>query len=815
MLSLEQTTAVELARSNNIIIDSVAGSGKTTVLLEICKNDDPKSRNLILTYNKALQTDTNDKIHALKLRNCVAQTMHAFAETTYGISCRTDDGIKTILKEDKAPKKQLRYTRIIVDEVQDQRPHLFQIICKIIRDSSTKPLICFVGDVKQCIYQYDGSDPRFLTFGQDLLQKANNFPWAEVKLTRSFRITDPMAQFICRAFKTNFIKSVKRSSSNPVYYIVDGYCTNEICDEITKLKTENNLENKDIFILSKKIREKENRDKTEENKSKVDYKSPICCLENKLKDLKEFQINVTSEDEKVASGDTNEKLIISSFHKSKGLERELVVVYNFDSSYFKYFASDQDPHVNKPPNDVYVAMTRAKEHLLMIHDFRNDMFEFLTPDIITESCDVVYLPDCETVLRKRFKTFDCFVNNIKFNNGIKYDDDDYFDEKVRRYLLQFGDKMNREILKRFQENKMLTSFNYFGCSFEKFVKNEPCQSQDKIPFAEYIVKFKAFEESVKTFLSRQVYPSSEFTKRQQFMHVRQATRSYEDNRLTRSCSVTEFLRNLNISFEEDIAPLISCIVEQEISDKIDLPFVVENEQVSDINGIVIPAIYNNILKPKNPPEIFGRNEGPYILDNLKNNPEFHEYALKKIAEIDTKNIYDIEDYTFMACCHWTEREHYHFKILQLRENFDWISEEAKDACIERMKNLGLTGSIDFEKRVFEELSSYDDKEPCELVGFIDCYDQEEETVYEFKCVAELTNQHKIQLIVYMYLIFRDDKDDEDVVQGKLFNILTNELISIRVIMTNLKQIMHYLFNLKITGKTIEYSDDQFVESFSY
>ena len=56
---------------------------------------------------------------------------------------------------------------------------------------------------------------------------------------------------------------------------------------------------------------------------------------------------------------------ISSYHRTKGLETKQVFVFNFDSSYFEYYARDQNP--SKCPNDIYVAVTRAKDHLVLLH----------------------------------------------------------------------------------------------------------------------------------------------------------------------------------------------------------------------------------------------------------------------------------------------------------------------------------------------------------------------------------------------------------------------------------------------------------------
>ena len=39
------------------------------------------------------------------------------------------------------------------------------------------------------------------------------------------------------------------------------------------------------------------------------------------------------------------KVLFSSFHQSKGLERKVVVVFAFSADYFKYYAQDLEPSI--------------------------------------------------------------------------------------------------------------------------------------------------------------------------------------------------------------------------------------------------------------------------------------------------------------------------------------------------------------------------------------------------------------------------------------------------------------------------------------
>ena len=65
-LSAQQEAIVcEVAQGNNVSVDAVAGSGKTTVLIHCAKRTGKKT--LILTYSKSLQQETWKKIRDERL----------------------------------------------------------------------------------------------------------------------------------------------------------------------------------------------------------------------------------------------------------------------------------------------------------------------------------------------------------------------------------------------------------------------------------------------------------------------------------------------------------------------------------------------------------------------------------------------------------------------------------------------------------------------------------------------------------------------------------------------------------------------------
>ena len=71
------------AKEDSFIVNAVAGSGKTTTLLEYAKNNQNK-KILYLAYNKSLQISLQKKLQEYKLRNLFVSTIHSLAYTKIG-----------------------------------------------------------------------------------------------------------------------------------------------------------------------------------------------------------------------------------------------------------------------------------------------------------------------------------------------------------------------------------------------------------------------------------------------------------------------------------------------------------------------------------------------------------------------------------------------------------------------------------------------------------------------------------------------------------------------------------------------------------
>ena len=379
-ISPEQNNIIELLKlNNNVVVDSVAGSGKTTSNLHIAKYFSDKNI-LLITYNTKLKLETKEKIKKLGIKNMNVFTYHSFCVRYYNKKCQTDTVIRNILKKNKPPLSQINYDLFVFDEAQDITSLYYQLICKIYKDNEIKNAkICIFGDKYQSIFDFNNADKRFIEYAH-ILFDFNEYPWSQCKLSTSFRITHEMSLFINKCLlKNDRIVSNKISNNLPRYIICN--CFNDYNDDTLRSFDEVvyylglGYKPSDIFILSPSVK---------------GDNSPVRLLENKIKKtLSNVMVYVpTNDDEKIDETLLQDKLIFSTFHQAKGLERKVIIIFNFDNSYFEYYKKNADAYVFS--NELYVATTRGIEQLTILHHYQNDYFYFIKPYEIQKYCYFEY-----------------------------------------------------------------------------------------------------------------------------------------------------------------------------------------------------------------------------------------------------------------------------------------------------------------------------------------------------------------------------------------------------------------------------------------
>lgn len=365
--SEEQIKIIKAIKENNVIVDSVAGSGKTTTNLFIAKEYSNK-KILLLTFNRKLSDETKVRLEKENVKNLEVYTYHGFCCKNY-IKTHDDKGMCESLNLEC--KNILDYDIIIIDEAQDINELYYKFICKILKENSKEYSLCILGDKNQSIYEFMGSDNRYLTMA-DKVFCVNERKWIKLKLSTSYRMTNQMSKFMNKCIlNEERIISIKEGKK-PEYWIMSPYDIKDIVHHIIYI---DKIEPDEIFILAPSVKGKRTKNET-----------PLTVLENYLAQ-KNINIYIpSSDDEKISEDITKNKLVFSSFHQSKGLERRVVILYGFDISYYEFYAKNLSTEYC--PNILYVALTRAKERLIIIQDEKKEILPFVNISNMDKCCTI-------------------------------------------------------------------------------------------------------------------------------------------------------------------------------------------------------------------------------------------------------------------------------------------------------------------------------------------------------------------------------------------------------------------------------------------
>lgn len=359
--SVLQENIIDNAKDFNVIVSATAGSGKTTTSLSIAKRYHFR-KFLLLTYNSRLKLETRNKVIENDINNVEVHTFHSFCKTYFSKICKDDRSIYDTLDKNLPVLQDYNYDTFIIDEVQDLRPLYYKLIVKIIKHNVSEANIVLLGDHRQTIYSYLGADSSYLLTGFDYFY--NKFQWKTNELNVSFRITDEINIFLKECCNVEGVFTNKKGVK-PKYVMTNMFNSKYILN-IVKNHSVN-----DIFVLFPSVQSK------------------TCKLFCNLLTDNNIPIFLSSscEDEPLSSNVVRNKVLISTFHQAKGLERKIVLVMNFDETYFKFYNKGADR--TTIPNELYVAITRASQELIMVHHCHNDFVPFINKSKIEVFCDVI------------------------------------------------------------------------------------------------------------------------------------------------------------------------------------------------------------------------------------------------------------------------------------------------------------------------------------------------------------------------------------------------------------------------------------------
>ena len=348
----------------NVVVDAVAGSGKTTTVLAIAAAL-PNKQIVQITFNSQLKSEVRAKVVIEGIGNVQVHTYHSVATSYYDRSAYTDAKIMAILEQKQSIHKKLTVDILIIDEAQDMTLLYFKLINKFINDVGGVGQLVILGDRYQGVYEFMKADTRFLTHASDIWPSRE---FVYLTLQESYRVTKPIAWFINNVMlgQTRIIS--KNESKVPVeWYICNPFKDLEslFLRGLIKQIKQGTIRPDDIFVLAASL------------KSGV---SPTRYIENILVNNK-IPVCVPISDEGRLDDDvTRGKVVFATFPSSKGRERPIVIITGFDQWYFDFYAKNVAR--DACPSTLYVAATRAKKRLILVGDENSKGLSFLNSQVI-------------------------------------------------------------------------------------------------------------------------------------------------------------------------------------------------------------------------------------------------------------------------------------------------------------------------------------------------------------------------------------------------------------------------------------------------
>lgn len=735
--SEEQRLILAKYKSNhNICIRAVAGAGKTTTLLLLAR-DNPHQRILILSYNRALQEDTNAKIKSLQMNNVEASTIHSAAGKFYGKNIYNDS--KLLECRDIHVKEEIMslYDAIFVDEVQDLTYALLHFINEIICDKT----VVLVGDPMQCIYQYNGATSEYLLNASHYFNNGRN--WEELFLTESYRCGPQIAKFLNKHIKCEHgdIEMIGKGPDGKVSIIVKD--THVLLSMLTDAVDRVGINN--VVVIAPSVKR--------DGRSKWIYDDVITKFTKKTS----YDYEIADADSPKGTQYTNDRLVIGTFHSMKGLEREEVIVIVGEDdftrgSYWNWNIED------KVPYPIYVAMTRAKSHLIWFikGDCRNVGMRGINLDTIEHDVDKIY--GTLSMGNKihpmgRYKAIhdDSFTETIKFR--------DVLDEIA---MLNLGTHQAINFIPHYSKNiNRILSIPYFS----KDSKDSKDHTNLQLVHQYYGIAVPAFVEYSIT---------SKYTKL--LLGLRETI-------------LDLFLRNNKHLGVKKIPELERLVREGGEF----------NKKISLINDKILHLVKN---------EEMSTEELLNILHEVANEEKYRQNVefLRSIIAIETKSPRDIMK---IVCLSEMIRD---TSVASKLGDLSWISDDFLLSMSERLAKY-ITDKISVPKfeidtlvrvrhpilkhidtvskkgdfilvhtRECDLIRSYldikNEEDPLQtrdaislsnrsisVAGRIDCMNQDR-TIYEFKLTNSIEDKHRIQTMAYMAT--------EKIENGYIFNILTGE-----------------------------------------
>ncbi|MHA0290598.1 AAA family ATPase [Mesomycoplasma ovipneumoniae] len=375
-LTEEQQNVVNLAlKGENVLVDACIGSGKTTVIQVLCDKLPSDKQILYLTYNKLLKFEAKNKIenkienmieNMFEDKNVKVQNYHGFAYGLLwrnGINSSPADSIRIFLRNNISVGA---YDVLLIDEYQDITEEISLFLEKIKQENPNIQIVA-VGDINQKIY--DNTKLNVVDFIDKFLGS-----YKKINLTFSFRMPKEHANMLGRIWD----KTINGVNENcQIQYMG----LEEIKEFLSTQKPS------DILCLGSNY---------------GPMWKVLNCLEENHKHIFSKETVYASIRERDSNIPIDENVaIFTTYDSSKGLEKPICVVFDFDTRYWYTRLGKITANYEIVKNIFCVAASRGKERIIFLK--QEDSSRLLNEEIIKQPKNSV---ESETNLFRMFDMFD-------------------------------------------------------------------------------------------------------------------------------------------------------------------------------------------------------------------------------------------------------------------------------------------------------------------------------------------------------------------------------------------------------------------------
>ena len=349
--------AVAAGRSG--AVRAVAGSGKTTTLLEAAARAGDGRRFLMLTYNRRLCAATAGRVQLderLRGGRLVAKTYHSAAASLFDVDV-TDGGdydacVDAACKREQLSARSEPFDTLFVDEAQDLNPRFLRLVLHLVVVAGVRCVV-LAGDERQTLYGFKEGDSRSTS---EVLMDPERFfppgtgPFLDLRLSTSFRVPRCVADFVNQELWQAGAQRITTRDPGPGESIRLLECrpslfvsAKSIATEVAAVTLRPGAGSVAVLGFSDKER------------------TPIREISNQLRGM---NVRVVSTEDDAAGSVT-----VGTFHSTKGMEWDTVFVVGFDCFYHRATKAFE-PHAMDP---LYVAVTRATTRLVLVKCARHGL----------------------------------------------------------------------------------------------------------------------------------------------------------------------------------------------------------------------------------------------------------------------------------------------------------------------------------------------------------------------------------------------------------------------------------------------------------